>query len=226
MDQQPESQEFRFARAVSPTASKPGHHLATACFELGNEACTAYIIEAYRNDMVSLRGMATNFKRTRLFSHSVRGPLIERLKEIHDTPQEPELTIRLEMLEGGASPSQFDVQEARVIFSGVRGPNGIDADAAIAQLKMRGDRPQGDGPPEEGPWVCAWLTNLRRGWICALVVAVFVTSLRFILEPDAADGTVLNRGVEIVLSPGSRPFRVDGLLQLGSSITGAPSIMG
>ncbi|HKF18665.1 MAG TPA: hypothetical protein VKF14_15935 [Candidatus Dormibacteraeota bacterium] len=218
MDQNPESHAFRFARTVNPSATKPGHDLATLVFQLCDEAFLLYCVEGWRNDTLTLIGMSTNFKKTCLFNCFMRGDLLEKLKRIPFTLCEREFCVTIsdtaahqhaDGIQVGASPSQIDVLEAKVILS----PEG---DAAIVQLKMKEDEPQQEGPP-----VNAWITCYRPAWLMRLIVAVCATGIRCIVERCTA-GTVLHRRVEFALSHGFAPLCVEGLLECGSRITDGP----
>jgi hypothetical protein len=223
MDEQPESQDRRLSTAVNRIATEPGNRLTKAVFAHGDQAWMVDVIEGGPNDTVSFLGMATNlgtatnFGPTRVYGFCVQGSLIEQLKEVRDTPART-LAIRIEMLEGSASPSPFDVQRAAVFFSGEPERGGLDPEAAILRLKLRGK-----GPPEEGPCLSGWLTNFRPGWLWSHVASSFAASFRFHLEPSA-EGTTLNQRVTVELSQGSA-FYVDGLLHFSSSISRAALLM-
>jgi hypothetical protein len=204
MHQQPERPRFRFARDVGLYAPKRGQHLVTASFQVGDEACVAYGMEGPWTNTVSFRGMATNFERTRLWRRRLTGSIIEQLKEIHHTPQAPQLVARLEALDSNISP--LDVREVKVLFSSVRAPNEIDADAAIVRFEMM-----------NGEKTSAWLTNHSRGWLWSLVLIVVTFLLRFSVDAPE-EGTALNRAVEFDVPGGFTPLRISGLLQCFSGI--------
>lgn len=212
MDEQPQSQVRRVSTAVSPTASVPGNRLTKAVFEYCDQGWMTDVIEGYLNDTISFLGMATsfetatNFGPTRLYGFSVQGPLIERLKEVRDTPART-LSIRIDLCDGPCS--RFDVQRATVFFSDEPGRRGNDPEAAMVRLKLRGDG-------QDGPCVSAWLTSFVRGWVWPQVVSSFASSFRFHLEPPA-EGTTLNQMVTIELQGSA--FNVQGQLQFSSSIS-------
>lgn len=217
MNQQAESREFRFARDVSAYAPKPGHHLVTASFQLGDEACLLYAIEGPANNSMSFRGMAMSSRGIRLFRYSVHGSLVDQLKEIHHVPQGLELVVRFPTV-GDGERSRFDVSEALIAFSSVQAPNRVDADAAIASVKIHGQAGPSGEPPAP---LYVWFTNHSRGWIWGLVIILCLISIQFVAEVPE-EGAVLDRAVEVDVPGGFAPFRINGQLQFQSTIAAAP----
>jgi len=219
--------------AVNATASHMGQRLCNAHFVRGDRAVWTDLFEGGPNDAISFLGMATSFgaatnvEAAHMFGYCVWGSLFEQLKWVRDTPART-ISIRIEVLDGGAPHPEFDVQRATVLFTDEPGRSGNDPEAAIVRLKLRGD---GD---QEGPRISAFLTNFVRGWVWPDVVSKFASSFRFLVERSAdsttlnpvgtrlnLDGTALNQRVTIELSPGAPPFVVEGVLNYSSSISRA-----
>jgi hypothetical protein len=203
----PNPTPHRFARQVAPTAPKPGHHLATLSFGLGNENTILWLIEGPGNDAFSFLGMATDFERTRILRFSVQGSLIERINDLPRSPYDRTLIYRFRP-ESDEDASRLRLQSATVVFSGMRSANGVDPDSAALAFDLGGDQR-----------VLASVTGYQRGWYWQTVV-VAVSMGVWAVRVGPTDGESLRLEVEQDSGPGQR-FAVLGGVTYSESIMGS-----
>lgn len=154
----PDLTPHRFARQVAPTAPKPGHHLATVSFALDREGIILWLVEGPGNDAFSFLGMATDFERTRILRFSVQGSLIERVNDLPRSPYDRALSYRFRPeIEDDAS--RLLLENATVVFSGLRSPNRADPDSAALAFDLAA-----------GERVVAAVTGYQRGWYWQTVI--------------------------------------------------------
>lgn len=174
---------FRFAREVAPNAPKPGHHLATASFQMGKDAFVLWVIEGPPNDAFSFLGFSTNFETTRKLRFAIRGPLIEKLNDLPQSTFDRGLSYRFRPA-GDEQPSRLLLDRATTVFSSLRSPNRIDPDsAAIAYELVGGDR------------VVAMVTGYQRGWYWQAITPAIGLAI-WALRTDAKEGDTVRLAVE------------------------------
>jgi hypothetical protein len=209
MDEQNAS-EPRFARYVSPTAPKSGHHLATVSFERKGEMTICWVIEGSQNDEVSAMGMATNFVDTRLWSFSFNGSLIERLNHVFLSPYAHGMKLRFTNRENGPSP--LPVQEATAEFSHVRAANRVNPDSAVVAYQL--------GNAEDKEKVLAAVTGYQRGWFFLILIVIGGLLISREVDPRRVEGQPIPVDVEVVHGGEGAPIRVEGTVAFRASIIG------
>jgi hypothetical protein len=201
--------QYRFERAVHATAPKPGHHLATAAFQLDDRSVILSVIEGPENDALGFSGMATDFDRTRLLRFGIRGPLLERLCELPHSPAE-QTQRQVFRHPKGEDPSPIGVDGARVVFSSLRAANRADADSAAVAYML-----------PDGGQVRAALTGYQRGWYWGHVTVGIAVAI-WVLRADPVDGQHVTLSVEQVASNDGR-FEVSGAIAYRDSIMSTSS---
>ncbi|MEM6794408.1 MAG: hypothetical protein AAF725_10520 [Acidobacteriota bacterium] len=160
----------RHARDTSTMAPKPGHHLGTASFTVGDQSVILWLIEGPENDTISVNAMLSDFDLTRYLRFRIEGTAIEALNDLPFSPAQPRLELELEVL----GTSDLQPTSALILFSTMRAPNGRDPDAAIARFhtESRGD-------------LVLFITELRRGWEPVMtVISSFLALAHCVGESD------------------------------------------
>jgi hypothetical protein len=195
----------RFAREVSAVAPKPGHDLATASFQLGDETYALHVVEGPAADAVGFLGIATNFERSRVLRFALHGSLVERLDDLPRVQYQPTVTHRI-LPFGDTLPSDAVVERATTVFSSLRAANGVDPEAAIVGYELVG-----------GERVSATITGYQRGWYWDLVVVVVALAIAA-LRTGRRAGEAIEVTVEQEL--GGSLFQVSGAVSLRESLSG------
>jgi hypothetical protein len=182
---------FRFSRDVDQIAPKPGHHLGTASFQLGDETHLLWIIEGPENDALCFKGMATDFNGSRVYKFKLRGSMLEAAGDLPYSPYDRQLKFQFRM-----SGAPINLKEGTVIFTGVRAPNGLDPDGALMLFTTT----------KKGDTIRVALTDLRRGWHPVVVIVGIGLALACggcATPPPGAEVTVTeSAGVSVTLSAG------------------------
>lgn len=174
---------FRFARQVAPSAPKPGHHLATASFQMDKELFILWVIEGPPNDAFGFLGMASSFEATRKLRFAIRGPLIERLNDLPQPPFERGLVYRFSPTAGGEQ-ERIVLQQATTVFSGLRAENRADPDSAAVAYDLFG-----------GVRVLAAITGFQRGWYWQVLTPAVGLAI-WALRTNPADGQAIELSVQ------------------------------
>lgn len=195
----------RFARAVAAVAPKPGHDLATASFQLGDESFVLHVVEGPAADAVGFLGIATNFERTRLLRFALHGSLIERLDDLPRASQQPSVTHRFRP-GGRTQAADLVVERVTTVFSNLRAANGVDPEAAMVAYELAG-----------GERVSVAITGYQRGWYWDLLIIVVAFAIAVLVSPRPAGDTM-----EVTVeqeAPGSL-VQVSGSLGFRESLSG------
>ncbi|MEM1178766.1 MAG: hypothetical protein AAGM22_10515 [Acidobacteriota bacterium] len=163
---------YRHARDTSLAAPKPGHHLGTASFRLGDQSVVQWLVEGPENNAISYTALVTDFELTRYLRYRVAGSAVEALNDLPFSPFTPRLDLDIE-LEG---VGDFSVTGVRIVFSKMRAPNGVDPDLAIARFSRPG-----------APDLRIVISELRRGWEPILTVLSSVLGLGHCLDDSPRD---------------------------------------
>lgn len=195
----------RFAREVSAVAPKPGHDLATASFQIGEETFTLHVVEGPAADAVGFLGIATNFERTRVLRFALAGPLVERLDDLPRVQHQSMVTHRIRPI-GDTLPADAVVERATTVFSSLRAANGVDPEAAIVAYDLFG-----------GERMSATITGYHRGWYWDLVIIAVALAIAAIRAGRRA-GEAIEVTVEQEL--GGSLFEVSGAVSFRDSLRG------
>ena len=199
------SPNHRFARAVSAVAPKPGHDLATASFQLGDESFVLHVVEGPHANSVGFLGLATNFERTRVLRFALHGSLIERLDDLPRASQFPAATHRFSPA-GRAQASDLVVERAITVFSNLRAANGVDPEAAMVAYELVG-----------GERVSVAITGYQRGWYWDLLIVALAFVIAVLVAPrEEGDGVE----VTVEQEAGGSLFQVSGSLMFRESLRG------
>jgi hypothetical protein len=200
------SSPHRFAREVSALAPKPGHDLATASFQLGDESFVLHVVEGPEGDAVGFLGFATDFRRARLVRFGLHGSLVERLDDLPRVQQHESTVAHRIRLPGDSQPAYAVFERATTVFSSLRAANGVDPEAAI----VRYDLPDGEH-------VSATITGYHRGWYWDLVVVVVALAIA-VLRAGRRDDEEIEVTVE--QEAGASTFEVSGAVRFRESLSG------
>jgi len=196
---------YRFARAVSAVAPKPGHDLATASFQLGDESFVLHVVEGPHANSVGFLGLATNFERTRVLRFALHGSLIERLDDLPRASLHPVVTHRFTP-RGRTQASDLVVERVATVFSNLRAANGVDPEAALVAYQLAG-----------GERVSVAITGYQRGWYWDLLITAVAFAILVLLAPRE-EGEAIEVGVE--QEAGGSLFQVAGSLRFRESLSG------
>ena len=147
-DHPTDSDHNRFGRETDAAAPRPGHLLGTFSFAMGGENALMWILEGPENNALSYMAMATDFNLTRFVRFRLRGGAIQSLNDLPYSAYERRVSAEIDL--GVETPTR--VTGLDLVYSSVRGPNGIDPDAALICVRT-----------EDGH-VHGALTELRRAW--------------------------------------------------------------
>jgi hypothetical protein len=195
---------YRFARAVSTVAPKPGHDLATASFQLGDESFVLHVVEGPSADSVGFIGVATTFERTRLLRFALRGSLIERLDDLPRASAFPAVTHRFSP-SGRTQASDLVVERVITVFSNLRAANGVDPEAALVAYELAG-----------GERVSVAITGYQRGWYWDLLIIAVAFAIVVLVAPREEGDAV---EVTVEQEAGGSLFQVSGSLGFRSSLS-------
>ena len=162
----------RHARDTSAMAPKPGHHLGTASFRLGDSSIVQWLVEGPENDTISVNALVTNFRLTRYVRYRIVGTAVEALNDLPYSPFTPNADLDLEV----TGPSTLRPTSVRIVFSAQRAPNGVDPDSAVACF-----RTDSDGE------VFVTVSELRRGWEPMMSVIASFLGVTFCLADEPAE---------------------------------------
>lgn len=210
--------EYRFAQDVAPSAPKPGFHLATISFQLGNQVTILWVVEGPRNDTIGMVGNRTDFERTYLLRFSLQGSLFEALNGLYPLPSDRALVLNFHHPERhGRSP--IGVERAITVFSSLRAYGRADADSAAVSYFLSGGEANSGGHAH-GDRVTATITGYQRGWAYQQVVTAGACAL-WVLETNPASGSEVTFTVEqdAGASPG-RFAEVTGDVRFRNTIMG------
>jgi hypothetical protein len=199
---------YRFARAVSTVAPKPGHDLATASFQLGDESFVLHVVEGPAADSVGFIGVATNFDRSRVLRFALHGSLIERVDDLPRASHFPTATYRFRPGRRAQASDLVDlvVERAIAVFSNLRAANGIDPEAAMVAYELAG-----------GERVSVAITGYQRGWYWDLLIIAVAFAIAVLLAPRE-EGVPIEVAIE--QEAGGSLFEVSGSLRFRESLTG------
>ncbi len=192
-----QSSEYRFARDVSPTAPKPGFHLATISYQRGDHVTILWVVEGAMNNTIGILGNRTDFERTSLLRFSLQGSLIEALNGLYPLPSERAMVLNFYHPER-EEQSPIGVESAVTVFSSLRTAGRPDADSAAVSYVMNGSESD-DGADR----VLAAITGYQRGWAFEQVVTAGACAL-WVLEKRPPSGRQVSLTVEqdVGASPG------------------------
>lgn len=199
------SPTHRFARAVSAVAPKPGHDLATASFQLGDESFVLHVVEGPAADSIGFLGIATNFERTRLLRFALHGSLIERLDDLPRASQHPAVTHRFSP-RGRTQASDIVVERVTTVFSNLRAANGVDPEAAMVAYDLGG-----------GERVSVAITGYQRGWYWDVLIIAVAFAIVLLVAPREEGDPI---EVTVEQEAGASRFQVSGSLRFRESLSG------
>lgn len=205
MTEDREPPHYRFAREVSAAAPKPGHDLATASFQLGDETYVLHVVEGPRADTVGFLGFATDFDRTRLVRFALHGTLVERLDDLPRAHHQPALRHLIRPLDENVPSGAFVFERATTVFSGLRAANGVDPEAAIVAYDLVG-----------GGRATATITGYQRGWYWELVIVVVGLAIAAIAAGRTAGEPIQ---VTVEQEAGGSLFQVSGAVAYRESLS-------
>jgi hypothetical protein len=202
MTEEPASSQYRFAREVSAAAPKPGHDLATASFQIGDDTYVLHVVEGPAADTVGFLGYATDFARSRIVRFALHGSLIERLDDLPRTHLLTTVTHRLSPV----GDRDVVVERATTVFSNLRAANGVDPESAIVAYDLIG-----------GERVIVTITGYHRGWYWELVINVIALAIVALLAGRTAGETI---EATIEQDAGGSVYRVSGAATFRESLSG------
>jgi hypothetical protein len=89
-----------------------------------------------RGDTVSFRSKTTDFQTANLSRFAIAGPLVEQISELPNAPFEHEINLGFSFSKVARSSEGALPKAAKVFFTAVRAPNGVDLDGALLSVLM------------------------------------------------------------------------------------------